>query len=67
VRYSTTLNHSHNSPLGPQGRFCSEAEKELSTINHQLSTPSPQLPAEAHPFARQQWDENTIVYYRNMK
>ena len=44
-----------------------ETAHHPSTINHQLSTSSPQLPAEAHPFARQQWDENTIVYYRNMK
>ena len=44
-----------------------ETAQHPSTINYQLSTSSPQLPAEAHPFARQQWDENTIVYYRNMK
>ena len=36
-----------NSPLDPQGRFRSETEKELSTLNSQLST-SPPSPREGY-------------------
>ena len=38
---TTKGNHNYqlstvNYPLGPQGRFCSEAEKELSIVNYQF-------------------------------